>query len=292
LDIKKLHRTLQLIFYSFCVLWSAAKAISSTYSASGFFSEKKHVGLQKRKYMAQKLNIALIGYGKMGKMIEQIALSRGHLIVSKIDSDSTKKDWTEVAKADIAIEFSMPKSAVKNIKKCFEMNVPVVVGTTGWYEHLPEIKTLCKSGQQAVLTATNFSIGVNLFFHVNKILAQAMENLPEYNVQIEEIHHTQKLDAPSGTAITIAEGILAELSRKTKWALTQDVKKDTELEIAALRKDEVPGTHSVKYTSTIDDIEIIHIAHNRSGFAVGAIIAAEWLFNKKGYFTMTDLIGF
>jgi 4-hydroxy-tetrahydrodipicolinate reductase len=163
---------------------------------------------------------------------------------------------------------------------------------TGWYEHLAEIKKICAQEKQALLTATNFSIGVNLFFHINKILAQAMENLPEYDVSIEEIHHTQKLDAPSGTAITIAEGVMAELSRKIKWALSQDHKKENELLITAIREDDVPGTHSVKYTSKIDDIEIKHTAHNRSGFAVVAMGAAEWLHDKKGYHTMNDLIGF
>jgi 4-hydroxy-tetrahydrodipicolinate reductase len=242
--------------------------------------------------MAGKLKIALVGYGKMGKMIEQVALDRGHEVVARIDAGSGEKEWEEVGKADVAIEFSMPKSAVVNIRKCFDMNIPVVVGTTGWYEHLEEVKSLCDSMKQSLLTATNFSIGVNLFFHINKILAQAMENLPEYNVGIEEIHHTQKLDAPSGTAITIAEGILAQLSRKNRWQLTEKAGQESDLEIRALRRDDVPGTHSVKYTSGIDDIEIIHTAHNRSGFAVGAMIAAEWLHDKKGYHTMSDLIGF
>ncbi len=242
--------------------------------------------------MAKKLNIALIGYGKMGKMIEQVALNRGHQVVARIDSESGKKDWELVAGADVAIEFSMPKSAVRNIKKCFELNIPVVVGTTGWYDHLAEIRTSCEKNGQALLTATNFSIGVNLFFHINKILAQAMENLPEYDVQIEETHHTQKLDAPSGTAITIAEGIMAELSRKARWTLADNTKKESDLQITAIRRDDVPGTHIVQYTSPIDDIEIKHTAHNRSGFAVGAMIAAEWLQGKKGHFTMNDLIGF
>lgn len=238
------------------------------------------------------MKIALIGYGKMGKMIEQVAVKRGHSISAKIDKDSTETDWDHVKKSDVAIEFSMPATAVANIKKCFGFNVPVVVGTTGWYEHLDEIKSLCASTNQAILPATNFSIGVNLFFHINKKLAQAMENLPEYNVFIEETHHTQKLDAPSGTAITIAQGILAELSRKTKWELAQDVKGEKDLSITSFRVDDVPGTHSVRYTSDIDDIEIKHTAHNRSGFAIGAVIAAEWIKDKKGFFSMCDLIGF
>jgi 4-hydroxy-tetrahydrodipicolinate reductase len=271
---------------------SSHDAFLSVNGRTGFLSEKKHVGLQKRKYMAKQLKIALIGYGKMGRMIEQVALGRSHSIVAKIDSDSSAEDWELVGTADVAIEFSRPESAVGNIKKCFELNVPVVVGTTGWYDHLAELRALCDKKLQAMLTATNFSIGVNLFFHMNKILAQAMENLPEYNVSIEEIHHTHKLDAPSGTAITIAEGILAELSRKAKWTLAGQVEKESDLAIEAIRKDDVPGTHSVKYASSIDDIEIIHTAHNRSGFAIGATLAAEWLSDKKGHFTMNDLIGF
>jgi 4-hydroxy-tetrahydrodipicolinate reductase len=242
--------------------------------------------------MSKKLKIALIGYGKMGRMLEQVALNRGHIIAAKIDVDSTDKDWQDVSNADVAIEFSMPKSAVENIRRCFEMNVPIVVGTTGWYENLLEIKELCVSGRKTLLTSTNFSIGVNLFFHINKILAQAMENLPEYNVQIEETHHTQKLDAPSGTDITIAEGILSQLSRKKKWTLSEQAGDESDLEITAIRRDEVPGTHVVKYASEIDDIEIRHTAHSRSGFAVGAMVAAEWIADKKGYFTMNDLIGF
>ena len=242
--------------------------------------------------MSSKMKIALVGYGKMGKMIEQIAIKRGHSIVSVIDKNATKADWEALSKADVAIEFSKPDTAVENIKRCFSLNVPVVVGTTGWYDQQEEIKHLANSKQKAILAATNFSIGVNLFFHINKILAQAMENLPEYNVEIEETHHTQKLDAPSGTAITIAQGILAELSRKQKWALSDDAKSDSDISIKAFRIDDVPGTHSVKYTSDIDDIEIKHTAHSRSGFAIGAVIAAEWLPGKQGYFSMSDLIGF
>lgn len=248
--------------------------------------------MHKRKYMSSKMKIALIGYGKMGKMIEQIAINRGHDIVAKIDKDASDTDWGAVSKADVAIEFSKPDTAVANIKRCFSLNVPVVVGTTGWYEHHEEIKQLAQQGNHAILAATNFSIGVNLFFHINKILAQAMENLPEYNVEIEETHHTQKLDAPSGTAITIAQGILAEISRKQKWALSEEAGSESDLSIKAFRVDDVPGTHSVKYTSDIDDIEIKHTAHSRSGFAIGAVIAAEWLPGKQGYFSMSDLIGF
>lgn len=257
-----------------------------------FFYTKKNLSLHKRTRMNSKLNIALIGYGKMGKMIEQIALKRGHNIVARIDKDAQQSEWDALATADVAIEFSKPDTAVANIKRCFSLNIPVVVGTTGWYEHQEEIKQLANSGDHAILAATNFSIGVNLFFHINKKLAQAMENLPEYNVSIEETHHTQKLDAPSGTAITIAQGILAEISRKQQWTLAEDAKSDSDLSIAAFRVDDVPGTHMVRYSSDIDDIEIKHTAHNRSGFAIGAVIAAEWLPGKQGYFSMSDLIGF
>jgi len=242
--------------------------------------------------MAKKLKIALIGYGKMGKMIEQIALGRGHEVVCKLSHESNAKEWKAISKADVAIEFTKPDSAIENIKKCFTLNIPVVVGTTGWYEKLDEIKSICLRDKQALLTASNFSIGVNLFFHINKILAQAMENLPEYNVEIEEIHHTQKLDAPSGTAITIAQGILSELRRKIDWKLDTEISSQTDLSIKSIRTDDVPGTHSVKYSSSIDDIEIKHVAHNRSGFATGAVVAAEWLADKKGAFNMSDIIGF
>lgn len=228
----------------------------------------------------------------MGQMIEQIAISKGHQIVVAIKSDSTQQDWNLLRNADVAIEFTKPDIAMQNIFKCFDANVPVVVGTTGWYQHLEEVKLRCISEKQTILTATNFSIGVNLFFHLNKVLAKLMENLPEYSVKMEEIHHTKKLDAPSGTAITLAEGILAELSRKNNWKLGSESSLENEIAINAIRKDEVPGTHSITYTSAIDDIEIKHTAHSRAGFASGAVIAAEWLHGKKGVFTMNDLIGF
>lgn len=228
----------------------------------------------------------------MGKLIEQVALNRGHQIVCKLDSKSTNSDWKEIEKADVAIEFTRPHAAFENISRCFEHNVPVAVGTTGWYEHLDKVKKRCGEENQTILCATNFSIGVNLFFHVNKILARLMDSLPEYDVRMEEIHHTQKLDAPSGTAITLAEGILAGLSRKTAWKLSGEVSGENDLAIEAIRTDDVPGTHTVKYTSAVDDIEIKHTALNRLGFATGAVVAAEWLQNKKGFFTMNDLIGF
>jgi 4-hydroxy-tetrahydrodipicolinate reductase len=228
----------------------------------------------------------------MGKMIERIAVSRGHKIICILHSDSSVEDWGKLKNADVAIEFTKPQSAVNNINKCFEVKVPVVVGTTGWYENLEEVKKRCLNENQAIICATNFSIGVNLFFHINKIIARVMEGLPEYEVQIEEIHHTQKLDAPSGTAITLAEGILSELTRKESWKLNNDVMSDNDLTINAIRKDDVPGTHTVLYTSAVDDIEIKHTAHSRLGFATGAVVAAEWLYKKQGFFTMNDLIGF
>lgn len=238
------------------------------------------------------MKIAIIGYGKMGRFIEQIALSRGHEIAAIIKSDSPDSEWKKLANANVAIEFSEPSAAVKNIYKCFEYNVPVAVGTTGWHDRLMEVRERCSKGGNTLMVATNFSIGVNLFFHVNKIIAQVMESLPEYNVSIEETHHTQKLDAPSGTAISLAQGILSELSRKKQWKLAEKVTSNEDLSIKAYRKDDVPGTHIVTYTSAVDDIEIKHTAHNRQGFAVGAVVAAEWLADKKGYFTMNDLIGF
>ncbi|MDP2176441.1 MAG: 4-hydroxy-tetrahydrodipicolinate reductase [Bacteroidota bacterium] len=238
------------------------------------------------------MNIAIIGYGKMGQMIEKKALERGHQIGVKIDKNSTDLDWELVSKCDVAIEFSLPEKAVENIRKCFEYKVPVIVGTTGWLNDYETIKQECLKNNASFLSASNFSIGVNLFFHLNKILAQAMDSLPEYNVKIEEIHHTQKKDAPSGTAITLAEGILQFLKRKKSWSLANETQGDDVLSINAIRENEVPGTHHVTYTSEIDEIEIKHKAFNRSGFAIGAVIAAEWIVDKKGVFTMNDLIGF
>jgi 4-hydroxy-tetrahydrodipicolinate reductase len=237
------------------------------------------------------MKIALIGYGKMGKAIEEIALAKGHSIVLKIDEDN-KDEFTKnnATSADVAIEFTHPASAFNNIAKCIEFGVPVVSGTTGWTEKLDEIWKRCRDANGAFLYASNFSIGVNIFFAVNKQLANLMANQKEYGVQMEEIHHTQKKDAPSGTAITLAEQILERISRKKHWVnhLSED---SSELEIISDRIDPAPGTHKVKYTSEIDDIEIIHTAHSRKGFASGAVLAAEFLANKKGIFTMQDVLG-
>ena len=232
------------------------------------------------------MKIALLGYGKMGKTIEQIAVARGHEIVLKIDNAETPYDITI---ADVAIEFSTPNSAFANISNSLTHKVPVVAGTTGWLSQYNEAVALCKAQQTAFLYASNFSIGVNVFFALNKTLAKLMLGLKEYEVAIEEIHHTQKLDAPSGTAITLAEGIIAETD-KTAWQLgaTADEKI---VPIEAKRIGTTPGTHIITYESEVDTIEIKHTAHSRTGFALGAVIAAEWLVNKKGVHTMQEVLG-
>ena len=232
------------------------------------------------------MKIALLGYGKMGKTIEQIAVARGHEIVLKIDNAETPYDITI---ADVAIEFSTPNSAFANISNSLTHKVPVVAGTTGWLSQYNEAVALCKSQQTAFLYASNFSIGVNVFFALNKTLAKLMSGLKEYEVAIEEIHHTQKLDAPSGTAITLAEGIIAETD-KTGWHL--DTAAENEIPIVAKRIDNTPGTHIITYSSEVDTIEIKHTAHNRNGFALGAVMAAEWIVGKQGVFTMSDVLGF
>jgi 4-hydroxy-tetrahydrodipicolinate reductase len=245
------------------------------------------------------MKIALLGYGKMGQIIERFATERGHEIVLKISIDNVEDFTTEnLQKADVAIDFSAPDAAVGNIYKCFEANLPVVVGTTGWYGNLQEIKNDCLSSNNTLLYGSNFSIGVNLFFHLNKILAKLMNNYPAYEVQVEEIHHTQKLDAPSGTAMTIAEDIIEELDRKAEWlnevvgTPIPEIIKNEQLLIESHRIENVPGTHTVVYSSEVDDIEIKHTAHSRAGFALGAIVAAEWLENKKGFYNIADIFNF
>ena len=235
------------------------------------------------------MKIALIGYGKMGKEIEAIALLKGHSIVLKADS-KTNLNSAALKSADVAIEFTSPQAAVNNIEICLEAGIPVVVGSTGWYKELDKVKASCKEKNGAMLYATNFSVGVNLFFAANAFLAQKMNAYSDYDVDIHEIHHTQKLDAPSGTAITTAETVLKNLKRKNKW-VHGEVKQPTDLLITHERVNNVPGTHVVKYSSEIDQIEISHIAHNRQGFASGAVLAAEWLKGKKGVFTMKDVLG-
>ncbi|MCF6279937.1 MAG: 4-hydroxy-tetrahydrodipicolinate reductase [Flavobacteriaceae bacterium] len=232
------------------------------------------------------MKIALLGYGKMGKAIEKIALNRGHEIILKIDTNSNSYD---ILAADIAIDFSTPTSAYKNISNCINNNIPVISGTTGWYKDYDKIVALCKEKNGAFISATNFSLGVNIFFKLNERLAKMMAKLHDYNVSIEEIHHTEKLDAPSGTAITLAEGIIKN-SDKKEWELNVTNSKQS-LPIISKRISEVSGTHSITYTSSVDTLEIKHTAHNREGFALGAVIATEWLIDKKGVYTMKDVLG-
>jgi 4-hydroxy-tetrahydrodipicolinate reductase len=248
------------------------------------------------------MKIALLGYGKMGKIIEKIATDRKHEIVLRIDYDNMHELTAEnLQQADVAIEFTTPSSVLTNIKHCFAAGVPIVVGTTGWYDKLPEIKELCEAGDNTLLYATNFSVGVNIFFHINKVLAKLMNNYPYYDVQVEEIHHTQKLDSPSGTAITIAEGIIDNLDAKKDWvnvliadenSNTDDNIKADELLVESHRIDSVPGTHTVIYDSEVDTIELKHTAHNRNGFALGAVLAAEWLKDQKGFHSVNDMFNF
>ena len=235
------------------------------------------------------MNIAIIGYGKMGKMIEAIAVERGHRVVLKIDIDNLG-DFTpeKLGKAQVAIEFTNPETAFVNITRCIVYGVPVVSGSTGWYDHLEEVKQLCTGYNGSMLCTSNFSLGVNVFFEINRQLARIMNRFPDYSAEIKETHHTQKLDAPSGTAITLAEGVIDEISRIKKWEL--DGGNNDTLPVHAVRRDNVIGTHHVKYSSEIDDIEITHTAHNRKGLALGAVMAAEYIHDKKGIFTMKDVL--
>jgi len=235
------------------------------------------------------MKIILLGYGKMGKIIERIAQDRGHQIVARIDVDNTHE--FDSAEGDVAIEFSHPDAAFDNVKKCIERSLPVVCGTTGWINRKPELEALCKKTNGAFFYASNYSLGVNVFFKLNEYIAKMMNNLPEYEITLDEIHHTEKKDAPSGTAITLAERILNNVTRKKKW-VNQKTKKAEDLFIESFRIDQVPGTHVVKYESPIDDIEIKHIAHSREGFARGAVMVAEWIKDKKGVFTMDDFLKF
>lgn len=230
------------------------------------------------------MKIALLGYGKMGKVIEKIALQRGHNIVLKISSKDKEYSLSGV---DVAIDFSTPESAVNNITKCLNNDTPIISGTTGWLENYESIIDLCKTKNGTFLYASNFSLGVNIFFELNKTLAKLMNDLPNYNVSMEEIHHTQKLDAPSGTAITLAKGII-ENSEYKNWTL--EAPQSYEIGIKAKRIDKVPGTHEINYDSDVDSIQIKHTAHSREGFALGAVIAAEWIHGKKGIFTMKDVL--
>jgi len=230
------------------------------------------------------MKIALLGYGKMGQVIERIALIRGHEIVLKKDEHNT---YEGLSNADVAIDFSIPTAAVSNISNCFENNVPVISGTTGWLEHFDEMVALCNKKNGAFLSSSNFSLGVNIFFELNEYLAKMMAKLDSYSIEMEEIHHTQKLDAPSGTAISLAKGVI-ENSNYTNWTL--EAPEENEIHIEAKRIGTVPGTHTVTYNSVVDSVEIKHTAHSREGFALGAVIAAEWIFGKKGVFSMKDVL--
>jgi len=236
------------------------------------------------------MRIALIGYGKMGKAIEEIALQRGHEIVIKIDQPNLHEFTKEnMQQAEVAIEFTSPQTAYDNVKACLEFGVPVVCGSTGWTERLDEMKKFADDKNGSFIYSSNYSVGVNIFFEVNKKLAALMAPHKEYEVILEETHHTQKKDAPSGTAITLAEQVLEQVKRKKKW-VNEISDHPEDLEIISQRVDPAPGTHSIKYSSPIDDIEIIHTAHNRKGFATGAVLAAEFIKDKKGFFTMKDVL--
>lgn len=238
------------------------------------------------------MKIALVGYGKMGKAIEQIARERGHEIVSIIDINNPQDFASEAFRsADVAIEFTSPATAYGNYLKCFEAGVPVVSGTTGWLDKMPEIKRMCAEEGKTFFYASNFSIGVNIFFAVNKYLAKIMNNFPSYDVRMTEVHHVHKLDAPSGTAITLAEGILENIDRKERWTLNT-AEAPTDLPIQAIREGEVPGIHEITYESDADIISIKHDAKSRAGFALGAVLAAEFTAGKKGFLGMSDMFHF
>ncbi|HEX7846193.1 MAG TPA: 4-hydroxy-tetrahydrodipicolinate reductase [Chitinophagaceae bacterium] len=237
------------------------------------------------------MKIALIGYGKMGKAIEEIAVQRGHTVVLKIDEHNLADfNKNNIAKADVAIEFTSPHSALENIKQLIGFGIPVICGSTGWTEQIDAINKLVNENNGAFLYASNFSVGVNIFFEVNKRLAALMSPHKEYEVILEETHHTEKKDAPSGTAISLAEQVLQEIKRKKQW-VNELSDNPEDLEIISQRIDPAPGTHSVKYSSAVDSIEIVHTAHNRKGFALGAVVAAEFIHDKKGIFSMKEVLG-
>ncbi len=239
--------------------------------------------------MSESLNIALIGYGKMGKIIEEIAISRGHSVGLKITRENADYTAEDLKGIDVAIEFSLPEAAISNIKKCLSAKVPVAIGTTGWYDQLDEITRLTRENEGCILPATNFSIGVNIFFEINRQLAALMAKQQQYEAMITETHHTQKKDAPSGTAITLAEGILAHSDTKDQWT-KEAANLKSDLAIKSLRIEDVPGTHEVIYESDIDSISITHVAKNRKGFGLGAVLAAEYIVDKKGVYSMKDVL--
>ncbi|QHI38998.1 4-hydroxy-tetrahydrodipicolinate reductase [Kordia antarctica] len=231
------------------------------------------------------MNIALLGYGRMGKEIEKVAIQRGHTIVHKIEGDISSYNFTTV---DVAIDFSIPSAAFQNISHCIKHQIPVISGTTGWLEKYDEVVNMCEAEKGAFIYASNFSLGVNIFFEMNNYLAKMMSQLEDYKVSIEEIHHTKKLDAPSGTAITLAEGVIQQTNYNA-WKL-DEAANATEIPIVVKRIPEVPGTHEITYTSSVDSISIKHEAHNRQGFALGAVVAAEWIQNRVGVFTMKNVL--
>lgn len=237
------------------------------------------------------MNIVLIGYGKMGREIERIALERGHRIACAIDVNNLELfESDDFRQADIAIEFTCPSTALQNYRRCFAAGLPVVSGTTGWLEHMDEVRQACDQGQ-TFFYASNFSTGVNLLFAINKILAERMNAFLQYDVRLKEIHHAQKIDSPSGTAVTLAEDILKRLDRKTSW-VNHESKKAEELSIVSERQGNEPGFHEVWYESEVDSLKIVHEAKNRTGFALGAVLAAEYTLGKKGFLGMQDLLGF
>ena len=238
------------------------------------------------------MKTALVGYGKMGKAIEKILIERGHSVVSVIDIDNQEDFQSDTFRsADVAIEFSVPSAAYDNYLKCFAANVPVVAGTTGWLEHLGEIKALCRNEGKTFFYAPNFSLGVNILFAVNTYLARMMNNFPQYDVSMSETHHIHKLDAPSGTAIALAEDILGQVDRKKQWTLEKN-NAPADLFIEAIREGEAPGTHEITYESEIDYIQIKHSSKSRTGLALGAVLAAEFTLGRKGFLGMNDLLQF
>ena len=245
------------------------------------------------------MKIAILGFGKMGQIIEQFATERGHDVVLKVNADNLEElTVSNLKNADVAIDFSTPDSVLQNIELCFDAGVAIVVGTTGWYGRLQEVKDQCIESNNTLLYASNFSVGVNIFFFVNRVLAKIMNRYPQYEVQVEEIHHTEKLDSPSGTAMSIAEGIIGELNRKNEWvneligSHSELITKPDQLLIESHRIEDVPGTHTVIYSSEVDDIEFKHKAHSRAGFALGAVLAAEWVYGKNGFYDITDMFDF
>lgn len=240
-----------------------------------------------------KLKIILIGYGKMGKEIEAIALQKGHAIIHRIE---VAEDWRQldlITAADVAIDFSIPNVALENMRRCMSLMLPLVIGTTGWYDHMKTIEEEVAMTNASLLWASNFSLGVNILFHFNQKLAKVMSRFPEYTPHIHEIHHTQKLDAPSGTAISIANGIIEEYQHLENWKLQENREIEApHLAISHERIDQVPGTHEITYDSDIDQISLRHEAKSRKGFAKGALVAAEWLVGKKGFYNMKDVLGF